>query len=109
MFKPGDKVEHTQGQGVIVYGPFEGISGYEPRYLVRKDDGKHFTGGESYLTAVPKFKEGQVVRARYVDGLLKVVAGPFTWRGTKNPYYVLEYPEGDHVSEDEVDILPVVE
>lgn len=110
-FKVGDKINHEMvGAGTVVYGPFlarNGGPGFV--YLLEDSEGRHITGSESLLSAVPKFEVGQVVRSRFHNVLMKVAAGPFVWHGTKDPYYVLEHPDGDHTSEDEEDITPVVE
>lgn len=109
MFEVGDRVRipgRDEDQGVVVYGPYLGDTGVW--CLVEKPDGHHFAAAVELLRAAPKFKVGQVVRARYLtSGLAKVAAGPF--KGERCLWYVLELPEGRHSMEIEEDISPVVE
>jgi hypothetical protein len=110
MFNIGDKVNHSQGQGVIVYGPFQGLSNFEPRYLIKKEGGEHFTGGESYLTRVPKFEVGQKVTFTYspYGEVFEIAAGPFPAEEGK-PLYVLKDRDGVHDTSYEHYMVPVVE
>jgi hypothetical protein len=105
MFKVGDKVKHIQGEGTVVYGPFEGLTGFEPRYLVERSDGVHFTGGESYLTLVPKFEVGQKVTFQYSSTEYEVVSGPYPDEG--ETFWVYKDGKGNHGIAYEVHMIPV--
>lgn len=103
MFKVGDKVvNEVFGEGEIVYGPYEGDC-----YFFKDADGLHHTVSEAFCEPVPKFEAGQVVQVSNLLG--RIVAGPYVWRSTKNPFYVVESPEGQHLTPLEEDISPVVE
>lgn len=105
MFKVGDKViNDVFGEGEIVYGPYG-----EDCYFFKAADGLHHIVTEAWCKPVPKFEVGQVVRSRFLEGMFKVVAGPFNWRKAEETFYVLEDPGGEHTIENEEDITPVVE
>jgi hypothetical protein len=109
-FNIGDTVTHTQGKGAIVYGPFLGLSNFEPRYLIKKENGEHFTGGESYLTPVSKFEVGQKVTFEYSpEGeSFEVMAGPFKdFEG--DVFWVVRDSKGADDMAYETHMVPVVE
>lgn len=109
-FNVGDRVRHHQGEGAVVYGPFAALVGSEPRYLIEKDDGQHFTGGESYLTHASKFEVGQKVTFQYSppEEAFEAVAGPFKdFEG--DVFWVVRDGRGVDDTAYEKHMVPVVE
>lgn len=93
-FKVGDKANYVGKPVTIAGGPFEGYSGW---YAVKGEDGKEHPAAASGLTAVPAFAVGDTVRYAYGSGG-KLVAGPFKSEHHDELLWVVEKPNGTHMT-----------
>ncbi|PPS86451.1 phiSA1p31-related protein [Streptomyces sp. MH60] len=99
-FEVGQKVRHDgRGEVEIAYGPFTNTFG-ATRYVIRLGDGREtYTGPDSIsaIPAPPAFAVGDEVKYEYGGGG-KLVAGPFKSEHHDEPIWVVEKPNGTHMT-----------
>jgi hypothetical protein len=100
VFEVGQKVRHDgRGEVEITYGPFTNTFG-ATRYVIRLEDGRETYSGPDSLSAIPTppaFAVGDEVTYAYGRGG-KLVAGPFTSEYHDDPIWVVEKPNGTHMT-----------
>ncbi|MET9425628.1 hypothetical protein ABZY06_33825 [Streptomyces sp. NPDC006540] len=105
-FKVGDKVRNVNGEeGAIVFGPYD-TRVFRESYLVRREDGTHFSRPAQRLTLVPPapaFAVGDKVR--YFGRDYTLAAGPFD--PTDSPWWVVQREDGAHVTAGESEMTLV--
>lgn len=108
-FKVGDKVRHSMyGEAEIVLGPVD-FSMVRGGYVVKHEHGTHRVSTASALSAVPeppKFAIGDTVTYTYGTGG-KIVAGPFQSEYHDDPIWVVEKPNGTHMTPTETSLRKV--
>lgn len=107
QFKQDDKALCTLNDQVVEvqFGPVKNSVG-NPAYLVKWPNGVSSMVWEDDLQPAPRFKVGQEVRSKFLEGSLIISAGPFAYR-TGDDFYVLEKADGTHTTELEYDLSPV--
>lgn len=100
VFEVGQRVRHgSYGEGVITYGPYKSTFG-EDAYLVRREDGIEKTWFGRFISVIPTppaFAVGDTVKYEYGTGG-KLVAGPFRSEYHDEPIWVVEKPNGTHMT-----------
>lgn len=101
-FKVGDKVTHNNfGEGVITYGPYVSAGTNSPCYMLKSTtDQAERNVSEGNLKPVPAFAVGDKViasRFSFVD-LYTILAGPYQDAHGGEDFYVLERPDGKHLT-----------
>ncbi|MBT2412672.1 phiSA1p31-related protein [Streptomyces sp. ISL-12] len=99
VFKVGQKVRYRGEEVTVTYGPYTSVLGLT-RYLVKGDDGAEMPARSSEIYAIPTppaFAVGDTVTYEYGGGG-KIVAGPFTSEYHEEPIWVVEKPNGTHLT-----------
>ncbi|MBT2412673.1 phiSA1p31-related protein [Streptomyces sp. ISL-12] len=91
-FKVGDKVKHrTFGAGQIAFGPYMAMGSVE-RYLMKAEDGTHYTTAPDSMKPAAKFEVGDKVTS--IGGAAYIIeAGPF-FTGYGAEWYAVRGEEG---------------
>ncbi|MGW1828860.1 phiSA1p31-related protein [Streptomyces tubercidicus] len=93
-FKVGSTARYGDDTVTIVGGVHVGYSEW---YVVKGQDGKEFPAAASGLTHIPAFAVGDEVTYTYGGGG-KLVAGPFKSEHHDEPLWVVEKPNGTHMT-----------
>ncbi|WP_328742940.1 phiSA1p31-related protein [Streptomyces caniferus] len=93
-FKVGAKANYVSKPVTITGGPFVGYSEW---YVVKGEDGKEHPAAASGLEPIPAFAVGDTVRYAYGSGG-KLVAGPFKSEHHDELIWVVEKPNGTHMT-----------
>ncbi|MFD9205938.1 phiSA1p31-related protein [Streptomyces sioyaensis] len=103
-FKIGDEATYGDKAVTISGGPHVGYSKW---YVALGADGKEFPASADLLTLVPAFAIGDEVTYEYGGGG-KLIAGPFKSGYHDTPFWVLEKPDGTHMTPTQNSLTKVV-
>lgn len=100
IFEVGQKVRYRGEEVTITYGPYMSALG-STRYLVKDNDGAEMPARDIEIEAIPTppaFAVGDEVTYAYGSVGGKLVAGPFTSEYHDDPIWVVEKPNGTHMT-----------
>ncbi|MEU3729965.1 phiSA1p31-related protein [Streptomyces sp. NPDC033538] len=108
VFEVGHKVRYRGEEVTVTYGPYTSALGLT-RYLVKDADGAEMPARNSEIYAIPTppaFAVGDEVTYEYGGGG-KLVAGPFKSEHHGEPLWVVEKPNGTHMTPTENSLTKV--